>query len=81
MTTRVDLAGTGAHTGPTLKPAPPQTHGVTVLGWVLVCFSTMPITMGFSGDGRGYALAGLAMLAGGIAMVLVGKSLPRSKQP
>ena len=77
MTATVHVAGTGAHTGPTLKPAPPQTHGVTVLGWVVVCFSAMPITMGFSGDGRGYALAGLVMLACGIAMVAVGRRIRR----
>lgn len=81
MISSIQSAGAGVRPGGVGKPAPPQTHGLTVLGWVLVCFSTMPITMGFSGDGQGYALAGMAMLAGGIAMVLVGKRLPRSKQP
>jgi len=77
MTVSAQSAGTGMYAGPTLKSAPPQTHGLTVIGWVLVCFSTMPMTMGVSGDGRGYALAGLAMLGCGVAMVAMGRRLRR----
>jgi hypothetical protein len=77
MTATVRFAGTGTNGGPALKPAAPQTHGLTVLGWVVVCFSSMPITMGFSGDGRAYAVVGLVMLGCGVAMVIVGKRLGR----
>jgi hypothetical protein len=80
MISSIQSAGTGVRPGGLGKPVPPQTHGVTVIGWVLVCFATMPITMGFSGDGRGYVWAGLAMLTMGIAMVVVGKRLTATKR-
>ena len=60
-------------TGPVMRPAPPQTRGITVLGWLLVCFSMIPLAMGATGDGAWIGWSGAAMLTVGVAMVVIGK--------
>jgi hypothetical protein len=75
MTVRVQAAGTGGRAGPVMTPAPPQTHGLTVFGWVVVCFSVVPLVMGVAGEGERYGLSGLVMAAVGALMVIVGKKL------
>jgi hypothetical protein len=80
MTTTVQGTGIGAQPGGHQIPTTPQTHGTTVLGWLLVCFATMPVAMAISGDGRGYAWAGGTMLVVGLVMVAVGKRLRRPER-
>ncbi|MEX1310273.1 MAG: hypothetical protein AB1Z65_07640 [Candidatus Sulfomarinibacteraceae bacterium] len=77
---RIQSAASGLHAGPAMTPVPPRTHGITVLGWVTLCFSLMPVAMGLSGDGRGYGWAGLAMVGAGAAMVLIGRRLTFSRR-
>jgi hypothetical protein len=79
MSTRMQTAGAAPPGRPTLSPAPPRTHGLTVLGWVVVCFSSMPITMGLSGDGAWYGRVGVGMLLAGVAMVAIGRRLRRGE--
>lgn len=73
MISRIETVGNAMQPGPTMTPAPPQTRGVTVLGWLLVCFSVIPLAMGATGDGRWIGLGGAAMLAAGAAMVMIGR--------
>lgn len=80
MTLRMQAAGNGMQTGPVMRPAPPQTRGITVLGWLLVCFSMIPLTMGATGDGAWIGWSGAAMLTVGVAMVVIGKR-PRDVEP
>jgi hypothetical protein len=66
-------AGKRMLAGPSMTPAPPQTRGTTVLGWLLVCFSVAPLTMGASGDGALIGWAGVAMVTAGLALVAIGR--------
>lgn len=66
-------------TGHPTQPSAPPTHGLTVIGWLLVCFAAGPLAMGAAGDGGAWGWGGLAMLAVGLACVQVGRRLrPRS---
>jgi hypothetical protein len=76
----MQAAGTGMQTGPTMTPVPPQTRGLTVLGWLVVCFSVIPLAMGATGDGAWIGWSGAVMLAAGIAMVVIG-GRPRNVEP
>jgi hypothetical protein len=80
MISRMQVAGTGLQSGPTMTPAPPRTRGLTVLGWMFVCFSVIPLAMGATGDGAWIGWSGAAMLTIGVAMVVIGKR-PRDVEP
>jgi len=62
-------------TGPPLSHhnSQPSTPGSTVLGWLLVCFSLIPLAMAASGDSRAGVWIGAALLLVGFLMVVVGK--------
>ncbi len=62
--------------GPTSPSAPP-THGLTVIGWLVVCFAALPLAMGAAGDGSAWVRGGLGMLAVGLACVVIGRRLRR----
>ncbi|MCU0302499.1 MAG: hypothetical protein MUC56_00350 [Thermoanaerobaculales bacterium] len=76
----LQAAGGGPALRPSLTPAQRPSHGLTVLGWVVACFATIPVIMGSSGDGRAYLWAGLIMLVVGVAMILIGRRLGRPGQ-
>ncbi len=73
MTVQMQTAGGGMKPGPVMTPAPPQTSGITVLGWLVVGFSVIPLAMGATGDGAWIGWSGMAMLTVGLAMVLIGR--------
>lgn len=54
---------------------PPRTHGLTVAGWLVVCFSVVPLAMGARGEGFGVAEAGLVAAATGVVMIVLGRVL------
>jgi hypothetical protein len=59
--------------GPTMTPVPPQTRGITVLGWLLVAFSVIPLVFGAHGEGAWIGWSGGAMLAVGVVLAMVGR--------
>lgn len=61
---------------PAGQPAPapqPETSPLTVLGWLILCFALVPLLMGSRGEGQMLLVAGGAMAAAGVILVLVGR--------
>jgi hypothetical protein len=52
---------------------PQNTSGLSVIGWLIVGFSVIPLAMLAGGDGGIYGLIGLVMLAIGLGFVLIGR--------
>jgi hypothetical protein len=74
MAVRVQPHQAPLQAGGPASPAPP-THGLTVVGWLVVCFAAAPLAMGAAGDGAGWGWGGLVMAVVGLALVLVGRRL------
>jgi len=55
----------------------PTTPGATVVGWLLLCFALIPLSMAAHGDGRVYVTTGLVMFAAGFALVVMARLLNR----
>jgi hypothetical protein len=55
----------------------PATPGATIVGWVLLCFALIPLSMAAHGDGRVYVTTGLVMFAAGFALVVMARLLNR----
>ncbi len=53
------------------------TSGAAVVGWALLGFAVIPLTMAAHGDGRVYVTTGLAMFATGFALVVMSRFLNR----
>jgi hypothetical protein len=51
----------------------PETSPLTVLGWLVICFALIPLLMGGRGEGQTLLVAGCAMTAVGVILVLVGR--------
>ena len=56
-----------------MTPAPPQTRGTTVLGWLLGAFLGRSPEHGASGDGALIGWTGVAMITAGVALVAIGR--------
>jgi len=50
----------------------PQTSGLTVVGWLLICFAVPPLAMAAAAYGSTYLWVGGGMVLFGAAMVLFG---------
>lgn len=59
----------------------PSTPGAAVVGWLLVCFAIIPLSMAAHGEGRGPVETGVAMLVLGLGMVIGSKILRRRGRP
>ena len=46
---------------------------VAVLGWLLVVFAIIPLTMGGRGEGHTLLVAGGVMVAAGVVLVVLGR--------
>lgn len=65
-------SATPATPTPTDQPEvpPPNTSAFTVLGWLLLVLSVVPLLMAAHGDGRTYLWSGFGMLLlGGVLLV------------
>ncbi len=51
----------------------PAGSGSALLGWLLLCFAVIPLTMAAHGDGPGYLVGGLVMTAAGCALIAVAR--------
>ena len=56
---------------PSLPAQGPKTSGLVVVGWLVLCFAILPLSMSLHGDGRIYTDLGLAMLVIGAVMVAI----------
>lgn len=74
-------AGTASARRPAVDGGPlgqtPRTHGATVVGWLLVCFSIAPLAMAAADRRASEAWVGAGMLTAGIASILIGRRLGR----
>ncbi len=52
---------------------PGQTPGVTVIGWLLVCFGSLPLLFGIHEMSTGALSIGGGMIVGGVAAVVAGR--------
>ncbi len=62
-----------ANTTKNQENLPPETPLSTMLGWTAIIFGALPLVMGIHGDGAGYLEAGIAIIAVGIAVVVVAR--------
>lgn len=51
--------------------------GAAVVGWLVLCFSIIPVAMAVHGDGQVYTTVGLVMLGAGGILVLVSRLASR----
>lgn len=56
------------HAAPTSSPS-----GFTVIGWTLLCFALIPLTMAAHASGHGYIIAGGGLAAISIVCIALGK--------
>ena len=75
MSTSHTIRPVSPHTG----SGQPQTPGLSVLGWLILCFAIMPVSMAIKGEGPLYMWIGLAMVAAGLGMLLVERRVRRSR--
>lgn len=47
----------------------------SVIGWTLLCFALIPLTMAGHGDGHGYTIVGVSLGALSIVCIALGKLL------
>lgn len=61
----------------------PTKPGMAVIGWLILCFAIVPLSMAAHGDGRVYTDVGLGMLGIGIVLVVIHRltSGPRVRKP
>jgi hypothetical protein len=60
----------------------PKTPGIVIIGWLLLCFAIIPLTMAVHGDGRVYTHFALGMLVIGAAFVAIPRlGWPRGTKP
>lgn len=58
-------------TGHPVSDGRPAGTGAAVIGWIVLCFSIIPLAMAVHGDGRVYTTLGLVMLgAGGLTVAV-----------
>jgi len=55
----------------------PKTPGMVVVGWLVLCFAIIPLSMAVHGDGRVYTCLALGMFLIGAALV----AIPRLGRP
>lgn len=65
------MTTSGAGSGPLV----PRTHGAIVAGWLLVCFSIVPLAMAAADRKASEAWFGAGLLAAGVASVVIGGRL------
>ena len=58
---------------PSLPAQGPKASGLVVVGWLVLCFAILPLSMSLHGDGRIYTDLGLAMLVIGAIMIAVNR--------
>ncbi len=75
MAIPVQSRQTTVHAGGPASPSAPPTHGLTVFGWLMVCFAVAPLAMGAAGDGGLWGWGGFVMVAVGAACVVGGRRL------
>ena len=51
----------------------PQTSGLTVVGWLLICFAVPPLAMAAAAYGVTYLWVGGGMVLSGAALVFLGR--------
>jgi len=56
-------------------PSPSSTHGLTVIGWMLACFSVAPLAMAAVDRRPAAAWVGAGMLLAGIGAVVAGRRM------
>jgi hypothetical protein len=59
-------------------PPPGETPFATVVGWTLIAFGVLPVLMGLGPDGRGYLVAGSAVVTLGAVLVGIGRVRARA---
>jgi len=76
---QINEGGRGPNSQPTSTGGgivePPRTHGLTVAGWLIVCFSVVPLAMGARGEGFGIGEGGLVAAAIGVVLIVLGRVL------